>query len=145
MEILKIFTLRHIPLAELHQSSYCLYESVVSLKSYAMECFGWETSFGEFNNSPKKQTSVFCPLGPNFFRGAALFELWMTKIGRAVQKLFDSTFKLEIPIPTPNEGVLRHNSPNKNFYCCDPQKAHPWSKPNLLAYNMSRSDVRSGL
>ncbi len=40
----------------------------------------------------------------------------MAKIGRAVQKLFDWTFKLEIPILTQNWGVLGHNSPNKNFY-----------------------------
>jgi hypothetical protein len=31
---------------ELHQSSYCLY-AFVSLKSYAVEYFGCQTSFGE--------------------------------------------------------------------------------------------------
>jgi hypothetical protein len=54
--------LYYIPLAELHQSSYSLYESVVLFKSYAMEYFGSETPFGEsfINNlSPKKQTLAF--------------------------------------------------------------------------------------
>jgi hypothetical protein len=34
------FTLSHISLAGLHQSSYPLHESVVSLKSFAMKYFG---------------------------------------------------------------------------------------------------------
>jgi hypothetical protein len=41
-----VFTLRHIPLAEQRQSSYCLYESVVSLKSFN-------------NNSPKSRLQLF--------------------------------------------------------------------------------------
>jgi hypothetical protein len=44
-----------MPLAELHQSSYCLDKSVVSFNSYAMEYFGWKTPFGGvfINNFPK--------------------------------------------------------------------------------------------
>jgi hypothetical protein len=92
----------HTLLAELHHSSYCLRESVVSFKSYAMEYFGWETPFGEFviNNSQNFKFLIR-PLKPNSIRGAASFELLMTKIGPAVLKLFDSTFMLEIPIPAP--------------------------------------------
>jgi hypothetical protein len=41
----QFLTLHHIPLAKLHQSSYCLYESVVLLKSYGMDSFGRETPF----------------------------------------------------------------------------------------------------
>jgi hypothetical protein len=61
IEILDIFALRHIPLAELHQSSYCLCESIVSLKSYAMEYFGSETPCEEFfiNYSLKKKIQLF--------------------------------------------------------------------------------------
>jgi hypothetical protein len=82
IEILTFLTLHHIPLAELHQLSYCLCESVVSLKSYAIEYFGWKTSFGEFfiNNSQKSKFQLF-DLRPNFFPRAAPFELRMTKIG----------------------------------------------------------------
>jgi hypothetical protein len=48
-----------MPLVEMHQLSYYLYESIVLLKSYAMEYFGWETPFGEFfiNNSQKANFS----------------------------------------------------------------------------------------
>jgi hypothetical protein len=50
----------HIRLAELHQSSYYLYESVVSLKSYGMEYCGWETPFGGvfINNSPRSKLQL---------------------------------------------------------------------------------------
>jgi hypothetical protein len=37
----------------------------------------------------------------------------MTKIGQAVLKFFDSTFKLEIPITASTRGLWGHNSPNK--------------------------------
>jgi hypothetical protein len=41
-----------------------------------MEFFGWETPFGEFfNNNSQKQILAVWPSGPNFFRGAASFEL----------------------------------------------------------------------
>jgi hypothetical protein len=56
----------------------------------------------------------------------------MTEIGRAVLKLFNSTFKLEIAIPAATGGVLENNSPHKIFYCFGLQKAHPWLKPHLL-------------
>jgi hypothetical protein len=57
----KIFTLHHIALAELHQLSYSLDKSVVSLKSYGMEYFGLETPLGEFfiSNSPESKLQLF--------------------------------------------------------------------------------------
>jgi hypothetical protein len=56
-----------------------------------MEYFGCETPFGKFfrNNSQKKQTLAAWLACLNAFRGDALFELRITKIGRAVLKLFD--------------------------------------------------------
>jgi hypothetical protein len=61
--------------------------------------------FGEVStNSPKTQVVTVQPLQPNSFRGAASFELRVTKIGWADLKLFDSIFKLEILIPTPKSG-----------------------------------------
>jgi hypothetical protein len=57
-----------------------MYESVVSLKSYAMGYSGWETPFEEFfiNNSPKSKVQVFYTSRARFLLGAALFEPWMT-------------------------------------------------------------------
>jgi hypothetical protein len=55
-----------------------------------MEYFGWETPFGEFfgNNSQKTNfSSLFAYLNSNC--EDASFELRITKIGRAVLKLFD--------------------------------------------------------
>jgi hypothetical protein len=67
-----------------------------------LENFLWEFSI---NNSPKANFGSFA-LILKFFRGAASFELRITKIGHAVRKLFDSTFKLEIPIPDLKRGGL---------------------------------------
>jgi hypothetical protein len=55
---------------------------------------------------------IVWPLEPNSIRRAAYFELQMTKIDRAVMKLFDSIFKLEVPIPAPK---FLEELPKKNF------------------------------
>jgi hypothetical protein len=67
-----------------------------------MEYFGWESLFGElFNNKlPKTSNLRLFPLDRTFICVAASFELRITKIGQVILKLFDSTLKLEIPIPT---------------------------------------------
>jgi hypothetical protein len=63
-------------------------------------------SFGEIFiiNSPKGKFLVAWSLQPIIFRVAASFELEMTEIGGAVLKLFDSIFKLKMPIPSPKRG-----------------------------------------
>jgi hypothetical protein len=61
-----------------------------------------------FMNNPKKQILAGLLLQPNFFCRVASFEPLMTKIGLLIMdysiiiiRLFDSTFKLEIPIHAP--------------------------------------------
>jgi hypothetical protein len=56
------FLTSHISLAELHQSDYCLYESVASLKSYAMEYLAVGLTLGTFLiTTPKKHISAAWP------------------------------------------------------------------------------------
>jgi hypothetical protein len=60
--------LSDVPLAEMHQSNSRSYESVVSLKSYAMEHFGWETPFwGVFVISSQKANFSSLALIDEFF------------------------------------------------------------------------------
>jgi hypothetical protein len=68
-----------------------------------MEYFGCKTSFGELlnKNFGKKQMAFTT----NSVCRAASSELHMTKIGQAVLKLFDSTFKLEIHNPSKRGGL----------------------------------------
>ncbi len=114
LKFLYFSTLRHIPLAELHQSSYCLYESVESLKSYGMEYFGWELPLGEF-------LLITLPKANFNFQGQVPFaELhclsyrWLKSV-----ELFRSYSTQHLSwkslFPTQNEGVLGHNSPHKFF------------------------------
>jgi hypothetical protein len=58
-----------------------------------------------------------------FLLGDALFELQTAVIGRAIVKLFDSTFKLEIPFPPKNEGVLGI-TPQIKFLSSETPKRH---------------------
>jgi hypothetical protein len=46
----------------------------------------------------------------------------MTKIGQAVLALFDSTFKLEIPIPAQKEGVCGNRSLKQKVFVLKPPK-----------------------
>jgi hypothetical protein len=78
--------------------------------------------WGSFcNNSQKANFGSVVPTA-NSFREAASFELQMTKIGQAFLKLFDSTFKLEIPILALKWGFSGNNSPNKIFLCWNPKR-----------------------
>jgi hypothetical protein len=112
-----------------------MYESVVSLKSYATEYLARKLPLGSnlLITPPKSKLQLFGLLRPNFFWGAASFELWMTKIGWAVHKFFDSTFKLQIPILAPKWGFLGHNSANKNINCCGSKK-HIFGSNHMFWY-----------
>jgi hypothetical protein len=67
-------TVCRIQLAKLHQSRNCLYQSVVSFKSYGIEYFGWKTPFRSFlfiiPHSLWQILAVW-PFQPNLFCGAA--------------------------------------------------------------------------
>jgi hypothetical protein len=83
---------------------------VVSFKSYGIERFGWEMPFVEFLLMTLLK-DIFNSLAfrTEFSLRSCVVWLGMTEIGRAVLKLLDFTFRLEIPIPASKEG-LEHNS-----------------------------------
>jgi hypothetical protein len=67
--------------------------------------YKWSIDNIRLSSSVQKFLTHFeTPFGEFSLIRAALFELWMTKIALAVQQLFDSTFRLEIPNPAPGLG-----------------------------------------